>query len=288
MKKLPGLARSDSMKTLPCENNENGKNSGEKMTYEFDGKKYEKASSHQKEWGERIIEELALKGTERILDLGCGDGVLTAELARLVPEGEVLGIDASRGMIETAVSRQGENLRFALMDINTLEIDRQFDVVFSNATLHWVKDHRRLLSNVLRVLFPGGLARFNFAGDGNCSYFFKVIRESMTLPGFSKYFVGFPWPWFMPTVEDYKTLVKDSGFSSTEVWGENTDRFFPDRDALIKWVDQPSLVPFMAYVAEGDKKSFREFVVRRMIEETTQVDCTCFETFRRINLLARK
>ncbi|MCX5880687.1 MAG: methyltransferase domain-containing protein [Deltaproteobacteria bacterium] len=61
------------------------------MTYEFDGKKYEKASSHQVEWGEKLIEELALEGTERILDLGCGDGTLSVQLARLVPNGEVIG-----------------------------------------------------------------------------------------------------------------------------------------------------------------------------------------------------
>ena len=72
------------------------------MTYEFDGRKYEKASAHQKEWGERLITELSLQGDEQILDLGCGDGKLTAQLAELVPEGSVLGIDASRGMIEVA------------------------------------------------------------------------------------------------------------------------------------------------------------------------------------------
>lgn len=92
----------------------------------------------------------------------------------------------------------------------------------------------------------------------------------------------------MPTVEDYETLVKDSCFSSAEVWGENADRYFPDTEALIKWIDQPSLVPFMTCVSELDKAPFRKFVVRKMIEETSQADGRCFETFRRMNLLARK
>jgi trans-aconitate 2-methyltransferase len=258
------------------------------MTYEFDAKKYEKASSHQKEWGGRIIEELDLQGSERILDLGCGDGTLTVQLSKLVPNGEVLGIDASHGMIEAAELKQTENLRFVLMDINNLEINHQFDIVFSNATLHWVKDHQRLFSNVQRILHPGGVVRFNFAGDGNCSFFYKVIRESMALSGFAKYFEKFTWPWYMPAVEDYRALVKGAGFHTAQVWGENADRFFPDAEALIKWIDQPSLVPFMACIAEQDKAPFRDYVVRRMIEETEQADGTCFETFRRINLLARK
>ena len=61
------------------------------MTHEFDGKKYEKASDHQKEWGTKLIAELGLQGTERVLDLGCGDGALTIQIAELVPDGEVVG-----------------------------------------------------------------------------------------------------------------------------------------------------------------------------------------------------
>jgi trans-aconitate methyltransferase len=106
------------------------------MTHEFDGKQYEKASAHQKEWGTKLIAELELQGTERILDLGCGDGALSAHIADLVPNGEVVGIDASRGMIEAARSKVRKNLRFLPMDINELNYVEQFDVVFSNATLH--------------------------------------------------------------------------------------------------------------------------------------------------------
>ncbi len=70
----------------------------EKVSFEFDGQRYRQSSTHQKEWGMRPISELALRGDEAILDVGCGDAVLTARLARLVPRGRVLGIDASTGM----------------------------------------------------------------------------------------------------------------------------------------------------------------------------------------------
>ena len=66
------------------------------MTHEFDGRKYGQASAHQKEWGARLIEELELQGNESVLDLGCGDGALTAQIAALVPE-DRSGIDASEG-----------------------------------------------------------------------------------------------------------------------------------------------------------------------------------------------
>ena len=247
-----------------------------------------RASAHQKEWGTKLIAELDLQGTERILDLGCGDGALSAQIADLVPNGEVVGIDASRGMIEAARSKGRENLRFLLMDINELNYVEQFDVVFSNATLHWIKDHKRLLRNVGRALRKGGRLRFNFAGEGNCSHFFSVIREAMSAEEFAVHFAGFDWPWYMPSVEEYSALMDASGMDNGRVWGENADRFFPDAKEMIKWIDQPSLVPFLAHVQDRDKTAFREYVIKRMIEETRQDDGRCFETFRRINVSAHK
>ena len=258
------------------------------MTHEFDGKKYEKASAHQKEWGTKLITELDLRGTERILDLGCGDGALSAQIADLVPNGEVVGIDASRGMIEAARSKVRENLRFVLMDINELNYVEQFDVVFSNATLHWVKDHQRLLRGVVRALVKGGRLRFNFAGEGNCSHFFSVVREAMSAQEFAVHFAGFDWPWYMPSVKEYSALMGAGGMDEGRVWGENADPYFADAEEMIKWIDQPSLVPFLAHVPDGAKVRFREYVIGRMIEGTRQDDGRCFETFRRINVSAHK
>lgn len=258
------------------------------MTHEFDGKKYEKASDHQKEWGVRLIEELRLKGTEDVLDLGCGDGTLTVKIAELLPDGEVVGIDASQGMIDTALPKVRRNLGFLLMDINELDFVEKFDVVISNATLHWVKNHKRLLEKVHRTLRKGGRLRFNFAGEGNCAYFFKVIREAMALDDFAVHFAEFEWPWYMPPIDEYLDLIKTCGLHDARVWGENADRYFPDEEAMIRWIDQPSLVPFLAHIPILKKDTFRTFVVRRMIEETRQNDGRCFETFRRINVSAMK
>jgi len=258
------------------------------MTHEFDGKKYEKASAHQKEWGARLIEALGLKGAEHVLDLGCGDGALTVTIADILPEGKVVGIDASQGMIDTALPKAGKNVEFLLMDINELNFDEKFDVVVSNATLHWVKNHKRLLENVHRALREGGRLRFNFAGEGNCAYFFKVVREAMALEEFTPHFAEFEWPWYMPSIDAYLDLVKISGLRDARVWGENADRHFPDEEAMIRWIDQPSLVPFLAHIPIPLKDALRTFIVTRMIEETRQNDGRCFETFRRINVAAMK
>jgi len=258
------------------------------MAHEFDGNKYKAASAHQKEWGAKLIEELNLSGTERILDLGCGDGALTAQLAALVPQGSVLGIDASHGMIETAHAHAAGNLSFEVHNINELDLENEFDIVFSNAALHWIRDHQILLNNVLRALHQGGVLRFNFAGDGNCANFFGVVKEAIQLPQFARYFSGFEWPWYMPSIEEYEQLVQRIPFAQARVWGENADRYFANQETMIGWIDQPSLVPFMQLVANEHKEEFRQFVIDRMLRKTRQTDGRCFETFRRINLVARK
>lgn len=258
------------------------------MPHEFNGEEYTKASTHQKEWGNKIISELNLKGNESILDLGCGDGVLTAELAELVPDGHVLGIDGSYGMIEAAGKLSSRNLVFKLQDINSIDYVSEFDLVYSNATLHWIKYHSRLLSKIYQCLKQDGILRINFAADGNCSYLNKVLKDTMRFPEFEKLFVGFEWPWYFPELETYEALVCKFPFREVRVWGENADRYFSDVNSMVKWVDQPSLVPFLEYLPRHDKQNFRNYVVEKMIEITLQKDGRCFETFRRINVLARK
>ena len=162
--------------------------------YEFDGEKYKKASKHQKEWGNRLIGQLRLKGNESILDLGCGDGVLTEQLSFLVPNGHVLGIDASAGMIQTAKQFSRNNLEFLQMDIRDMSYADEFDVIFSNSALHWLRDHNSLLRSAYHALKPGGILLWNFAGSGSCLNFFETVRQIMAEENYQQYFKNFEWP----------------------------------------------------------------------------------------------
>lgn len=259
------------------------------MAFVFDGEKYKQASEQQKAWGRKLIAEFQFEGHEQILDLGCGDGILTAELAKLVPDGFALGIDASQSMIETARKyNAGTNVRFELLDINEIKFESEFDLIFSNATLHWIKTHEKLLNNVFIALKDNGSVRFQFAGDGNCLNLLRILKEVISATEYLSYFREFDWPWYMPTDDEYKALLDEVPFTEKKVWSEDADKNFEDSEAMIKWIDQPSLVPFLGYVGEEDRQCFRDTVVKRMIEDTLQNDGTYFETFRRINVLARK
>jgi trans-aconitate methyltransferase len=258
------------------------------MTFEFDAQRYQRASAHQQEWGQRLIAELELRGHEHILDVGSGDGSLTRKLAAAVPSGSALGVDASAQMVEAAQQLQEPNLSFVRMDILDADFREEFDVVFSSATLHWVHDHRRLLGVLLQALRPGGVIRLSFAGAGNCSRLIAVLEEVMAKPEYQPAFRGFVWPWHMPAVERYARLVAEVPFASARVWGEVADRHFPSVEAMVGWIDQPSLVPFRQHLDSATGDRFRADVIARMTQRAREPDGRCFETFRRINVLAKK
>ena len=257
-------------------------------TYEFDGEKYKIASTPQKEWGKSLISEISLQGNEKILDLGCGDGYLTEQLSLLVPNGKVLGIDASVGMIKTAKKIRRDNLDFVHMDINNLHFSNEFDIIFSNAALHWVKDHDQLLKNSLAALKADGILFWSFGGEGNCSNFLSVIQKKITEDKYIEFFKDFEMPWFMPSKSHYAELMSNIGFSHFTITEVNRDRFFPTSDDMIKWIDQPSIVPFIECIPDTLKNSFRKEVIEEMLERAQQPDGTCFETFRRLQIYAQK
>ncbi|MBM3278188.1 MAG: class I SAM-dependent methyltransferase [Candidatus Handelsmanbacteria bacterium] len=128
------------------------------------------------QWAEELLPKLRLRGDESLLDLGCGDGKITALLAARLPRGQVLWVDLSPAMIELAQSRfppaAYPNLAIVQMDPAHLTLEPRFDRVFSNATLHWVANHLAVLQGVRACLRPGGRILFQMGGRGNAAAVF--------------------------------------------------------------------------------------------------------------------
>lgn len=152
--------------------------------------------------GMPTVELLAPQSGERILDLGCGDGPLTAKLAALGCE--VVGVDGSPAMVAAA---RAMGLDARVMDGQALEFESEFDAVFSNAALHWMKQGAAVVEGVRRALKPGGRFVGEFGGRDNVAAIVAALnaaRARRNLPALD--------PWFNPGPEDYAELLEEHGF----------------------------------------------------------------------------
>lgn len=176
--------------------------------YEWNPGDYYRSSVEQKKWAQELISNLSLKGDERVLDIGCGDGKVTAEVARRLPIGSVLGIDSSEGMIHFAQKKfpkdKYPNFTFEIMDVNDLNFKNEFDIVISNACLHWVIDHMNVLKGIKNALKQSGKAILQMAGRGSGIKVTKIVERTIEADKWSKYFSGFSSPYRFYGPEEYK------------------------------------------------------------------------------------
>src|SRR5215831_10975888 len=169
---------------------------------------YAANSAQQQSWARELIARLGLRGDERVLDVGCGDGKVTAEIARALSQGSVTGIDASTQMIEFARNtfppNKVPNLNFQVMDARQIRFDCVYDLVFSNAALHWVSDHEAFLSGAAKCLRSGGRLMTSCGGQGNAQDIFVALRPEMRLKRWREFFRKMETPYFFYAPEDYE------------------------------------------------------------------------------------
>jgi len=152
--------------------------------------------------GATILARLAPQAGERILDLGCGDGVLTADL---VSSGaEVVAVDASAPMVAAAVAR---GIAARVMDARALTFTAEFDAVFSNAVLHWIPEADAVLAGVARALTPGGRFVAEFGGHTNVAAIVVALRAV-----FASHGLTFQSPWYYPSPDEYRARLDAAGF----------------------------------------------------------------------------
>ena len=153
-----------------------------------------------------VLELLNAQSGELILDLGCGTGHLTAKLSET--GAQVVGIDRSAEMIRQAKEKY-PSLRFEVMDAREISLDGSFDAVFSNATLHWIKEPERAIAGIRNALRPGGRFVAEFGGKGNTGELIKAIHSSwlkLRIAGSA------PNPWYYPSIPEYAGLLEKHGF----------------------------------------------------------------------------
>ncbi|MCX6673319.1 MAG: methyltransferase domain-containing protein [Methanothrix sp.] len=181
--------------------------------HKWDPVDYQKSSSAQYNWAMALIAGLKLDGDERILDIGCGDGRITANPSGLVQSGRVLGIDLSPDMIRFAVGQHGNHshLSFQVGDASELHFAGEFDLVVSFACLHWVKDHLPVLKAVRRSLVPGGRFLMQCGGRGNAARILDLTGDLAASLSWKEYFTGFSFPYHFYGPDEYRVWLAEAG-----------------------------------------------------------------------------
>jgi len=235
---------------------------------QWDPRDYAASSSSQARWGRDLIGRVDWQGNEQVLDVGCGDGRLTADLARQVPQGRVLGVDNSQEMIDYARTAHPENehpnLSFRRMDACFIQLPREYDIVFSNAALHWVADHQAFLHGAARVLRAGGKLVVSCGGKGNASDVFRALRREMRSPAWRPFFRNLERPYFFYGDAEYRQWLPDTGFRPLTIRLVNRDARHKDVEALTGWF-RTTWMPYTHRVPPDQRDQFIHAVIQRYL-----------------------
>ena len=229
---------------------------------------YAANSAVQHSWARELIAKLKLRGDEHILDVGCGDGKVTAELARAVPRGSVLGVDASAEMIgfaqKTFLKSRNSNLKFQIADARKISTKTKFDLVFSNAALHWVDDHEKFLRGAASVLKTGGRLVVSCGGKGNAHDVFLALRPEMRLKRWRDFFRGMPLPYFFYAPGDYEKWLPKFGFRIHTLQLAPKDASYAGAEGFATWL-RTTWLPFVQRVPENLREEFIAAVAQRYL-----------------------
>lgn len=237
-------------------------------TFAWNPADYAAHSASQQVWARELIAKLKPRGDERILDVGCGDGKITAELSLAVSRGAVVGIDSSPDMVRFARGRFGSgqfpNLEFRVMDARRLEFEGGFDLVFSNATLHWVDDHRAFLRGAAACLRPGGRLVVSCGGKGNAHEVFNALRPELRSARWRKYFRRLETPYFFYSPEEYLEWLPHFEFDSADVQLASRDAVHEGREGFAAWL-RTTWLPYTQRVPGELREEFIAGVVNRYV-----------------------
>lgn len=261
-------------------------------TYKWDPEDYRDNSTAQQEWARELIAKLRLKGNETVLDIGSGDGTITAEIAKKVPDGSVIGVDNSRGMIDLANKmfphRTYRNVLFELCDARKLHFDNQFDVVFSNATLHWVKNHIPVLKGIKKALRQKGRVLLQMGGKGNVKGILRAIHSIKKKSEWREYFVNFKLPYGFYGPDKYKMWLDSIGLEISYLKLIDKDMVHEGKEGLKGFI-RTTWLPYTNRVPEEIRNSFIDEVTDKYVEENSLDERGCTHVkMVRLEVMAKK
>lgn len=193
-------------------------------TRTWDGSSYDRISGPMEALGLAVLARLQLAGDETVLDAGCGSGRVTQALIERLPDGHVVGADASASMVAAARERlPGADVRqidLLELDLAALGLGEPLDAILSTATFHWILDHDALFRRLRAVLRAGGRLVAQCGGRGNVDVLRGHANDVAAREPYAAHFADFRQPWNYAGPEQTRQRLLDAGFAEAECWLE--------------------------------------------------------------------
>lgn len=259
------------------------------MTFEWDAAEYEVLAAPMTGWGadflKYLVERRAIRGDEDVIDAGCGTGRVTELLLRCIPDGTVLAVDASEAMVEATAGRFAGDprVRVERRDLLRLEVERAVDMVFSTATLHWIKDHEHLFERFARTLKSGGRLVAQCGGEGNITRLRAAMGQVMREDRFEEFFVRWEDPWNFADPATTRARLKAAGFEEIETWLHEEVAEFDSIEELTGYLKTAVLGQHLTFLPEAEHEPFAAAVAMQLAARGPLVI-----DYVRLNILATK
>jgi len=245
---------------------------------DWDAELYHRVSDFQFGLGLEVLDRLALRGDETVLDAGCGTGRVTQTLVERLPGGHVIAVDASEDMVRKARETLRGSVEVRRMDLAELELDRPVDAILSTAVFHWIPDHDRLFAHLHAALRPGGTLAAQCGGEGNVASVTQAVGGVRDTDPFAPYLGGWEGPWRFPSTDDAAGRLRGAGFHEVRCWLEPRTLVPEEPAAYLRTV---TLGLHLERLPEELRDPFVEAVLERM-GEPVAID------YVRLNIEARR
>lgn len=259
------------------------------MSHEWNADLYHQISAPQVSWGKKVLGRLRLRGDEHVLDAGCGTGRLTRDLLEALPGGQVTGLDLSENMLRTAEQHLkpefGNRVRFVRANLQHLDLAPEYDIIFSTASFHWVKDHDLLFAGLYRALRPGGWLWTQCGGAGNLARFLSRVDVLLEAQPYAAYQAGFESPWEFATAERAAERLRRAGFVSIEASLEVAPTWFPNALEFEQFVESVVLRNHLDRVPEA---ALRQQFLAELSRQASADDPPFLLDYVRLNLRAQR
>ena len=237
---------------------------------EWDASAYHVLSEPQFAWALRVLERVRLTGDERVLDAGCGSGRVTATIASRLERGFVVGCDLSENMSRTAGKSLGSGPARAVVcaDLSMLPFRGVFDLIFSTATFHWIRDHDQLFGELRSALSARGRLEAQCGGGPNLATIHTRADALAATEPFRAYFTEWEEPWLFASPGETTARLERAGFRTIDCWLERAPTSFPDGERFGAFIESVVMRPYLARLPDPTlRRAFVHAIVARAAED---------------------